>query len=137
MLAVRKEYVAPKSLLHGVQQSLSWSADALPYAPHLNSACIQMFVVQNQRGANSSAWMMVQIHMLRVLLWGLCAQGNAAILRKAFMDMGFSVYGGEDAPYVWVGFPGKASWCGGGGCGGGRWAVRGLSRAVAGLWENG
>eukprot|EP00199_Chlamydomonas_sp_CCMP681_P002452 CAMPEP_0119106552 /NCGR_PEP_ID=MMETSP1180-20130426/4758_1 /TAXON_ID=3052 ORGANISM="Chlamydomonas cf sp, Strain CCMP681" /NCGR_SAMPLE_ID=MMETSP1180 /ASSEMBLY_ACC=CAM_ASM_000741 /LENGTH=422 /DNA_ID=CAMNT_0007091915 /DNA_START=79 /DNA_END=1347 /DNA_ORIENTATION=+ len=35
---------------------------------------------------------------------------NAAILRQAFLDMGFSVYGGEDAPYVWVGFPGKASW---------------------------
>ena len=24
--------------------------------------------------------------------------------------MGFSVYGGRDAPYVWVGFPGRASW---------------------------
>ncbi len=35
---------------------------------------------------------------------------NAAILRKCFQDMGFSVYGGADAPYVWVGFPGKASW---------------------------
>lgn len=28
----------------------------------------------------------------------------------ALQDMGFSVYGGEDAPYVWVGFPGRASW---------------------------
>ncbi|KAL6760123.1 LL-diaminopimelate aminotransferase [Haematococcus lacustris] len=35
---------------------------------------------------------------------------NAAILRSAFEEMGFSVYGGRDAPYVWVGFPGKASW---------------------------
>mmetsp|Transcript_15517 Transcript_15517/g.33670 ORF Transcript_15517/g.33670 Transcript_15517/m.33670 type:complete len:444 (+) Transcript_15517:51-1382(+) len=35
---------------------------------------------------------------------------NAAILRKAFEEMGFKVYGGRDAPYVWVGFPGKASW---------------------------
>ena len=61
---------------------------------------------------------------------------NAGILLKAFKDMGFKVfklsssgkrdesgrslslssfplpqvYGGADAPYVWVGFPGKASW---------------------------
>ena len=27
---------------------------------------------------------------------------NAAILRDTFKAMGFSVYGGEDAPYVWV-----------------------------------
>lgn len=31
---------------------------------------------------------------------------NAAILRKTFTDMGFTVYGGVNAPYVWVGFPG-------------------------------
>lgn len=37
-------------------------------------------------------------------------QENAAILRKTFQDMGFQVYGGSDAPYVWVGFPGKPSW---------------------------
>jgi len=35
---------------------------------------------------------------------------NATILRKTFQEMGFSVYGGVDAPYVWVGFPGRASW---------------------------
>ena len=35
---------------------------------------------------------------------------NAKILLTAFKEMGFSVYGGADAPYVWVGFPGKASW---------------------------
>lgn len=35
---------------------------------------------------------------------------NASILRKTFKDMGFSVYGGQNAPYVWVGFPGQASW---------------------------
>ncbi len=35
---------------------------------------------------------------------------NAAILRSTFKDLGFSVYGGQDAPYVWVGFPGKPSW---------------------------
>jgi len=35
---------------------------------------------------------------------------NATILRTAFEEMGFKVYGGVDAPYVWVGFPGKASW---------------------------
>jgi LL-diaminopimelate aminotransferase len=35
---------------------------------------------------------------------------NAKILKTTFKEMGFSVYGGEDAPYVWVGFPGKPSW---------------------------
>lgn len=35
---------------------------------------------------------------------------NAAILRSTFEELGFSVYGGRDAPYVWVGFPGKPSW---------------------------
>jgi len=35
---------------------------------------------------------------------------NAAILRKSFQDLGFDVYGGENAPYVWVRFPGKKSW---------------------------
>ncbi|GAX79233.1 hypothetical protein CEUSTIGMA_g6673.t1 [Chlamydomonas eustigma] len=35
---------------------------------------------------------------------------NATILLAAFKEMGFKVYGGNDAPYVWVGFPGKASW---------------------------
>ena len=35
---------------------------------------------------------------------------NASILRKTFTDMGFSVYGGKNAPYVWVGFPGQPSW---------------------------
>jgi len=33
---------------------------------------------------------------------------NADILRTAFTDLGFSVYGGTNAPYVWVGFPGQA-----------------------------
>ena len=35
---------------------------------------------------------------------------NAADLRKTFSDMGFSTYGGENAPYIWVGFPGRDSW---------------------------
>lgn len=35
---------------------------------------------------------------------------NAQILRKTFQDMGFSVYGGVNAPYIWIGFPGQASW---------------------------
>ena len=33
---------------------------------------------------------------------------NAEILRRAFTELGFSVYGGTNAPYVWVGFPGQA-----------------------------
>jgi len=35
---------------------------------------------------------------------------NARILRECFTSLGFSVYGGDNAPYVWVGFPGKPSW---------------------------
>lgn len=35
---------------------------------------------------------------------------NATILRKTFEEMGFSVFGGVDAPYIWVGFPGENSW---------------------------
>jgi len=35
---------------------------------------------------------------------------NAAILAATFRDMGFSVHGGTNAPYIWVGFPGRASW---------------------------
>jgi LL-diaminopimelate aminotransferase len=35
---------------------------------------------------------------------------NATMLRDTFLEMGFSVYGGTDAPYVWVGFPGRDSW---------------------------
>lgn len=35
---------------------------------------------------------------------------NATILRQTFQDMGFEVYGGKNAPYVWVGFPGQPSW---------------------------
>ena len=35
---------------------------------------------------------------------------NAALLHRTFVDLGFSVYGGTDAPYIWVGFPGQKSW---------------------------
>ena len=35
---------------------------------------------------------------------------NAKILRDTFQEMGFTVYGGDNAPYVWVGFPGRDSW---------------------------
>lgn len=35
---------------------------------------------------------------------------NAQLLRETFIEMGFSVYGGLNAPYIWVGFPGKKSW---------------------------
>jgi aspartate/methionine/tyrosine aminotransferase len=35
---------------------------------------------------------------------------NARMLRETFVEMGFSVYGGKNAPYVWVGFPGRDSW---------------------------
>ena len=35
---------------------------------------------------------------------------NTQILRETFRQMGFSVYGGDNAPYIWIGFPGQASW---------------------------
>lgn len=35
---------------------------------------------------------------------------NATILKDCFEKLGFSVYGGSNAPYVWVGFPGRQSW---------------------------
>lgn len=35
---------------------------------------------------------------------------NAQILRETFRSMGFSVYGGDNAPYIWIGFPGQKSW---------------------------
>jgi LL-diaminopimelate aminotransferase len=35
---------------------------------------------------------------------------NARMLRETFVDMGFSVHGGTNAPYIWVGFPGRDSW---------------------------
>ena len=35
---------------------------------------------------------------------------NATMLRKTFIDMGFTVFGGVNAPYIWVGFPGRDSW---------------------------
>ncbi|BDS07271.1 LL-diaminopimelate aminotransferase [Oceaniferula spumae] len=37
--------------------------------------------------------------------------GNAALLRKACQDLGLTVFGGENAPYVWVQCPeGVSSW---------------------------
>jgi LL-diaminopimelate aminotransferase len=35
---------------------------------------------------------------------------NARMLRATFTDMGFTVHGGTNAPYIWVGFPGRDSW---------------------------
>jgi LL-diaminopimelate aminotransferase len=35
---------------------------------------------------------------------------NAADLRQTFADMGFTVFGGTNAPYIWVGFSGRDSW---------------------------
>ena len=35
---------------------------------------------------------------------------NASMLRKTFVELGFTVHGGTDAPYIWVGFPGRKSW---------------------------
>jgi LL-diaminopimelate aminotransferase len=37
--------------------------------------------------------------------------GNASLLREACIRAGLHVFGGENAPYVWVGCPsGKTSW---------------------------
>lgn len=35
---------------------------------------------------------------------------NANILRKTFLELGYKVYGGVDAPYVFVDMGGKKSW---------------------------
>ena len=35
---------------------------------------------------------------------------NAEILRKPFLDIGFTVCGGERSPFVWVLFPGRKPW---------------------------
>jgi len=35
---------------------------------------------------------------------------NARIIRDALAKCGLTVYGGSDAPYVWVHFPGRKSW---------------------------
>jgi LL-diaminopimelate aminotransferase len=37
-------------------------------------------------------------------------KGNAKIIYDALKGLGLSVYGGTDAPYVWVHFPGRSSW---------------------------
>lgn len=36
--------------------------------------------------------------------------GNASILRKAFEELGYEVYGGTNAPYLWIKFPNLGSW---------------------------
>ncbi|HNV69995.1 MAG TPA: LL-diaminopimelate aminotransferase [Candidatus Ozemobacteraceae bacterium] len=35
---------------------------------------------------------------------------NAQIIRKALVDCGFEVFGGDNAPYIWARIPGKDSW---------------------------
>lgn len=35
---------------------------------------------------------------------------NTAILVDTFESLGFKTYGGKNAPYVWVHFPGRSSW---------------------------
>ena len=35
---------------------------------------------------------------------------NARILRQTFLDLGYKVFGGVDAPYVFVDMGGKKSW---------------------------
>ena len=35
---------------------------------------------------------------------------NASILRHALKDLDYEVYGGENAPYLWVRFPQHSSW---------------------------
>lgn len=35
---------------------------------------------------------------------------NAKILVEAFASLGLKVYGGKNAPYIWVHFPGLSSW---------------------------
>ncbi|CAI0469074.1 unnamed protein product [Linum tenue] len=37
-------------------------------------------------------------------------KGNTEIIMDTFNSLGFKVYGGRNAPYVWVHFPGRSSW---------------------------
>ncbi|KAJ0085367.1 hypothetical protein Patl1_08463 [Pistacia atlantica] len=37
-------------------------------------------------------------------------RNNAKIINDAFQSLGFKVYGGKNAPYAWVHFPGMSSW---------------------------
>ncbi|KAB1205438.1 Aminotransferase ALD1 [Morella rubra] len=37
-------------------------------------------------------------------------KGNAEIIGGAFASLGMKVYGGKNAPYLWVHFPGTSSW---------------------------
>ena len=36
--------------------------------------------------------------------------GNAKIIKTALQDLGYEVYGGDNAPYLWVKMKGKKSW---------------------------
>lgn len=35
---------------------------------------------------------------------------NATLLRDTMLKLGFEVHGGSNAPYIWIGMPGKKSW---------------------------
>lgn len=35
---------------------------------------------------------------------------NAKIMVDTFASLGLRVYGGKNAPYIWVRFPGRSSW---------------------------
>lgn len=35
---------------------------------------------------------------------------NASLLKQCFSSLGYSVYGGDNAPYLWVHFPKQSSW---------------------------
>ena len=35
---------------------------------------------------------------------------NTALLKQTFEHLGYAVYGGEHAPYIWVHFPKETSW---------------------------
>ena len=37
-------------------------------------------------------------------------QENTSILVDTFTELGLKTYGGKNAPYVWVQFPGRSSW---------------------------
>jgi LL-diaminopimelate aminotransferase len=36
--------------------------------------------------------------------------GNAKLIRAALEKLGISCIGGDNAPYIWARFPGRASW---------------------------
>ena len=83
----------------GCQQCRCWLPLRHPQAPPPSPSLYCLYRLRTAPVLQDKGWEQ---------MLGLVAfyKENAAILRRTFEEMGFEVYGGENAPYVWVGFPG-------------------------------